>query len=253
MAALDLVVSRYTEDLKWMSKMPMHLFDRVFIYNKGDDDFEMPCEVKSFEIIKLPNVGKCDHSYIYHIITRYYDLASTTVFLSGVCDQREKWFNALVTVLIATSNQTSAFVTHEIKPNVRDAMFMLHMDSYESKDPRNKEKVNQASMQASTFRPFGLWYANTFGNIDINQVAYFGIFAVAKKEIYNRDIDFYVNIYSMLNKHANPEVGHYIERSWVAIFHPVPPSCMCPLPENKFVMIGEDSTIDQVKALLGSK
>ena len=23
-----------------------------------------------------------------------------------------------------------------------------------------------------------------------------------------------------INNHSNPEVGHYIERSWAAIFHP---------------------------------
>lgn len=239
---LDLVVSRFTEDLTWMNRLPLHVFSRVFVYNKGDDDFVMPCDVKQYEIIKLPNVGKCDHTYLYHIITRYYDLATSTVFLSGVCDQKEKWFNAMVTVLLASATHSSAFVTHEVKPNVRDAMFMLHMDTYESKDALNREKMGSAALQPSVFRPFGIWYHKMFGPIEVHNVAYFGIFAAAKEHIHNRNIDSYVELYSSVNKHQNPEVGHYLERSWLAVFHPVPKQCICPLPENKFVVLDANDT-----------
>jgi hypothetical protein len=216
------------------------VFNRIFIYNKGEDDLELPSDVKSCIVIKLPNVGKCDHTYLYHIVTRYYDLATSTVFLAGVCDQKEKWFNALVTVLLASSTFSSAFVTHEIKPSVKEAFFMMHMDTYESKDPTNREKMGVASLAPSVFRPFGLWYQHTFGNTDINHVAYFGIFAAAQQHIHHRDAEFYINLLTQLNKHPNPEVGHYMERAWLAVFHPIPPTCICPLPGGKFFVVQND-------------
>jgi hypothetical protein len=33
-------------------------------------------------------------------------------------------------------------------------------------------------------------------------------------------------------QHSNPEVGHYFERVWLAIFHPVPKKCIFLEHEN---------------------
>lgn len=253
---LDLVVSRFTEDLAWLPRLPLHVFSRIFVYNKGDDDFEMPCEVKHFEVIKLPNVGKCDHSFLYHIMTRYYDLATSTVFLSGVCHQNEKWFNAMVTVLLASATHSSAFVTHEMSPNVRDAMFMLNFTTYESKDMKNREKLGTNALQPSVYRPFGIWYHKMFGDVQIKHVAYFGIFAASREHIHQRSIDSYVELYTCVNTHPNPEVGHYLERSWLAVFHPVPSQCICPLPENKFVIVNSEDnniTFDMLEKVMRSR
>jgi hypothetical protein len=50
-----------------------------------------------------------------------------------------------------------------------------------------------------------------------------------------RSIDSYKHFLGYLSTHPNPEVGHYIERSWLAMFHPVPEECVHVMPENKFV------------------
>ena len=227
-----------------MKILPVDEFDHVFIYNKGNT--EVSAEVikccKRSTIIALPNVGKCDHTYLHHILTNYHTLADITVFLPGCCDDRVKWFNTMVTVTVALYIEDTIFVAHEYKEGVRSHFFSLYMDSYESRDKRNRELVNEENTQqksgamlASPIRPFGLWYASHFPNVDVNHVAYFGIFAASKKHIMNRTFDSYVDFYKYVNTHANPEVGHYFERSWLAMFHPVAPEGhVYPIPDNNF-------------------
>ena len=242
-----LVVSRFNEQLEWMQGLPLEHFDRVFIYNKGKDDLNLDgctsrCK-ETHQVIKLPNVGKCDHTYLHHIIAHYYDLPDVTVFLPGCCDDEVKWFNAIVTVTVALTRGDSMFVCHEYKEGVRAHFFPLYMDTYASRDKRNRnddheqeaQKTLAQQLQPSPVRPYGIWYAMHFPNTEVHHVAYFGIFAASKQHIHNRDFDGYVSLYKYVNTHANPEVGHYMERSWLAVFHPVvTQSHVYVCPENKF-------------------
>lgn len=74
---IDIIVSRYNEDLKWTLEEPFNEFNYI-VYNKGDnDDFEKT-HVK--EIINILNVGREGHSYLYHIVENYNDLNNVLVF-----------------------------------------------------------------------------------------------------------------------------------------------------------------------------
>ena len=50
---------------------------------------------------------------------------------------------------------------------------------------------------------------------------YSGIFAVSRKHIRQRSSQSYRMLVEYINKHSNPEAGHYFERAWLAIFSPV--------------------------------
>lgn len=78
---ISLVIARYNEDVKWL-----HAFDapnyRIFLYNKGKtlDSTDLP---KNTTLIRLSNVGREAHTYLYHIISNYDKLTSYVVFLQG--------------------------------------------------------------------------------------------------------------------------------------------------------------------------
>lgn len=72
MPAFELVVARYQEDLAWLRKVPDTL--HVTVYDKGGD---------ASGAVRLPNHGREAHSYLYHLVTRYDDLADITVFAQG--------------------------------------------------------------------------------------------------------------------------------------------------------------------------
>ena len=68
---LELVVARYEEDLKWAKNYG----DFTTVYNKGESEVEGS--------IKLKNIGREAHTYLYHIVNNYDNLADYTVFLQG--------------------------------------------------------------------------------------------------------------------------------------------------------------------------
>ena len=61
-----IVVSRYNENLEWLKEFPFNLYP-VIIYNKGtNDEFYKPDNL--IKIVNIENVGRCDHTYLYHIV-----------------------------------------------------------------------------------------------------------------------------------------------------------------------------------------
>jgi len=67
----DLIVARYNEDLNWIKSK----YDNIFIYNKGNDNLK--------NSIKLNNLGRESHTYIYHIYNNYENLNDINIFSQG--------------------------------------------------------------------------------------------------------------------------------------------------------------------------
>jgi hypothetical protein len=72
----EIVVARYNENLDWLKKIKKSKDLKITVYNKGKDDIDVPC-------IKLPNIGRESHTYLYHIINNYDKLADQTIFCQG--------------------------------------------------------------------------------------------------------------------------------------------------------------------------
>ena len=242
-----LVVARYNEPLTWMERLPVQCFDAIFIYNKGEDDLVLGEKVSGLKtrdvlkVIPLPNVGKCDHTYLYHIHAHYDDLGDVTVFLPGSCDHCKKWLHALVSVGAALRYGSSMFMCHTYPGGVKEHFYGMFIDSYETGDERNQALNASQHMLASPIRPFGIWYTANFPGADhVEHVCYFGIFAASKPHVQQRGRESYAVLLQYLDAHPNPEVGHYIERSWLAIFDPVPRECMFELPDDRVVVLKQD-------------
>jgi hypothetical protein len=107
----------------------------------------------------------------------------------------------------------------------RDDNYDFTLDYWESTDEKNREGLEASKLHKADIRPFGKWYDTMFPNIHINNVTYLGIFSVSKIHIQQHNIEYYSKLIQQFPNHSNPEVGHYIERSWIAIFHPIPETC----------------------------
>lgn len=87
---IDVVVARYCEDVAWTEQLSPDW--RVLVYDKSqggprqrlatdpDGPHEAPLWAGS---IPLANVGGEGHTYLTHIVTRWDELADTTLFLQG--------------------------------------------------------------------------------------------------------------------------------------------------------------------------
>lgn len=211
--SIDMVIARYNEPLDWLYKINTNNIN-VICYNKNDTEFYHP---KVDKVINLPNIGKCDHTFLYHIINNYNCLSDMTIFTVGSCDMSYKWAQFLSIFYNAKMYNKSVFWTVKYS-DIKSELYDFTLENYQTSDPINISKNKEIKTQLCNIRPFGKWYENKFGNLKIREVNYRAMFAVNKNDIRNRPKEFYENLILDVMT-SNPECGHFIERSWLAIFN----------------------------------
>jgi hypothetical protein len=211
-----IIISRYNEGLNWTKESPFNKF-RYIVYNKGPN--ENFCKEFVDKIITLDNVGRCDHTYLHHVIENYDNLSDIQVFLPGSTgDQPKKCKAICILSKIIESGDKSAYFKCEHKNKAINMNFRLQ--NYVSANKQNRSINGETKLLLSTLRPLGLWFRHHFGDVDISNISYKGVFSIDKRDILQKPKSFYEKIIKDVSSHSNPEAGHYIERSWAAIFGP---------------------------------
>jgi hypothetical protein len=213
---MEIIVSRYNEDLLWMLEYPFNKF-KYTVYNKGiNEDFDKTHVTK---VIPLPNIGRCDHTYLYHIVTNFNNLASINVFFPGSLNNSYKKRNAMK-ILTNIIKYKSAIFLGTRSYNIKRQFYHFKLDNWSCTDPKNASINNESKLMPALLRPFGKWFTYHFGNINVKYWCIHGVFSIHKLDIIKHNIKRYQKLLSAVSVHSNPEVGHYIERSWGAIFYP---------------------------------
>jgi hypothetical protein len=219
----QLVISHYNEDLSYLNDVPF-VDNTQIIYTKGIISPEcLQCD----NIIKLDNVGVCVHTYLHHIIENYDNLADVTVFLPGSCMDDHKKMITLDTINNAVKTNNSVFYVTNYGDNILNIpdIYNFTIENYLSTNQKNKDLNADNELSKSDVRPFGKWYETVFPETDITSVNYMGIFAVSKSHIQNRSKESYEELIKYVNRHKNEESAHYFERSFLAVFNPIPDDC----------------------------
>jgi hypothetical protein len=194
----ELVIARYNEDLSW-SKPYAHLRT---VYNKGKDDLDGEYE----PIVKLPNVGTEIHTMLEHIIRNYDNLANNTVFSQGNIADR-------------ACSESIPFI--DFFHSDDDKIIGYVSAIYESYDWKHPETYNGRKLEPS---PHNLGdFMKEILDIEYKpdmKVIYQSQIAVGRKLIHKHPKQYYVDILEKTNlaKATFPEEGHYMERSWYAMF-----------------------------------
>jgi hypothetical protein len=217
---VEIVVSRYNEDLSWINEYPFNQFEYI-VYNKGDNDNFEKNNVK--KVINLDNVGRCDHTYLYHIINNYNDLSNIVVFFTGSIKNNLYKKNIALKILnnIISSNYKNAYFIGNYHKNLKENYKNFTLDIYACSDKDNLEKNSENILDKCKIRPYGLWYNYFFGNTIAHWSILGGIFSIDKRDIIQHPVKRYKHLLFTVDKHSNPEAGHYIERSWCVIFYPL--------------------------------
>lgn len=212
---LEIVIARYREDIRYFKHLPIQ--SRIIVYNKGPI-MKLPMNVHQ---MMLPNIGREAHTYLYHIIENYDNLADVTLFLLGSAMElwlKKRMFISLLQKIPKVDK--NSFYCPGFKSHV-DPDFQL--DVYASTTKSNR--AGDTALQSASIRPFGKWYAqkiaparHTLAYPD--KRCYFGLFVVGKNRILRHPKSFYKSLLRELTSSpsANPEVGHYFERAWHGIF-----------------------------------
>ena len=227
--SLSIVIARYREDLSWMNGLHRHI--RFFLYLKGPDltDAEREALPPHVCIFRLPNVGRCDHTFLYHIVTQFHTLSEVTVFVSGDGGDARKGPKIQQVITLAAKTMDTVLSGQRMH-SVRDDVGAFELDDWTSSSAVNQQGEGALStLLPAPIRPFNAWYDAQFPelqNTRIQVVCWGSNFAVHRRHIQQHPIQRYQNILSQLEVHSNPEVGHYVERSWAAIFWPYPLRCV---------------------------
>jgi hypothetical protein len=214
---IEIVVARYNEDLSWTKEYPFNQF-KYTIYNKGSNkDFTKP---SIYRVIQLPNVGRCDHTYLYHIVNNYAVLAPITIFLPGSIKIQYKKTIAIQLINHILSSKNAVFLGFQTD-NIKKYFNKFTLDNWSASNPNNRINNSDTHLEPALLRPYGKWYTHFFGKTIVQKYCYMGIFSINKLDIIKHDVSRFQQLLNAVSWHSNPEVGHYIERSWAAIFHPL--------------------------------
>jgi hypothetical protein len=233
MNKINLIIARYNENLDWIEYIPKNLNINIIIYNKGLDNINYPS-------IKLQNIGRESHTYLYYIIENYNNLADINIFTQG-------------DPFIHNPN----FIYDLYKINTyEDIQPLSYGYSYNTPPPEitynfyEKYKSNfYIDYLDNNFQPNNIYYYNYFSEVTINNIkkelnekdllkyyikkldisnikdkyllptSYSALFSVKKYIIQKRNINFYKNILNILLDTKKFDMGYILERLWLMIFY----------------------------------
>ena len=210
----EIVIARYNEDLSWLENE--FTTEKIIIYNKGEDDITLPSHL-NYKIIKLPNIGRESHTYLYHIISNYANLAARTLFLQGDPYDPEVtrfMYFPLKKYKIMAHNKCHSIIAANC---ILDVIFLI------SKPIKNFNNVYKNRYLDTIFSntsfaeyisDFGL--KRNFFDIFI-YLTYGGNFAIDRNNVLLNSKGYYEKIIKTL-ENKSPVEGHYLERLWDRIF-----------------------------------
>ena len=216
---VEIIIARFNEDLSWTIESPFNLFQYI-VYNKGNNENFIKTNVK--QIINIENVGKNDHTFLYHVTENYVNLSNITVFFPGSLNmvfkkkKAEKILNNII-----KSNYSKAYFIGEYHNELKKHFDNFKLDNWTTSDNNNLLLNNEYALKKCVFRPYGKWYTNFFGNASAHWSTCWGIFSVDKRDIVQHPIERYQRLLQTVNTSSNPEAGHYIDRAWGVIFYPL--------------------------------
>jgi hypothetical protein len=219
---LQIVVARYKEPLGWLQNKPFNKYP-VIIYNKGGDENYYKAS-NIVETFKLPNIGLEIHSFLTHIINNYDNLANITAFFQGSIDLPHKYYRAVTVVNECVERNTTVLPINETHDNVCKYFENFEMLEYPMSHPSNPPNHTNSRTVPSAIRPFGAWYKHLFGDTITNFIGHNHIIAIKKEHILRNNKQYYENLIHFVDyieEGKQPEVVHFFERAWEAIFFPL--------------------------------
>ena len=207
---LNLVVARYNENLNWLRRVPQ-IF-RVTVYNKEPEASAMgyPC---------LPNSGREAHTYLWHIVQHYEELAELTIFCQGKPFDHAYNFHQTLRDLANNSLANNSLADSSLANNLSADYFMPFGHIVDTDDARGRLLFTKWSKNEDghelDMRGF---HSALFGDAGPPEYTFrLGAqFAVTRAIIQKRPREFYQRALQISLDF--PDAAHCFERSWPLVF-----------------------------------
>jgi hypothetical protein len=208
----ELVLAVYNEDISWVSDV-INNYKKITIYSKNNERFNKLriYENDKIKLIDFPNIGSCDHVYLYHIINNYHNLEDIIAFQKGTkYTKKQRYFNLnsyilLLLVYFVNNNKLKTFsLSFWSFSNNRNLNFSYFRSKY-SNLGEYLESLFDKSHSAKLFK-----YSR--------YVHYGGNFIVSRKNIQRYDKKIYEKLIDNELRHPSREMIYFHERIWGLLF-----------------------------------
>ena len=177
-------------------------------------------------VYPLQNLGREADTYLHHLCEQYDCLAAVTLLLPASCMNEVKSEHTRQLVERAVGTRSSVLAGQWIVPTVRGRLGPFMIKKWQGLDSKNASHLPTVAVLPSTRRPYSVWYDHYFPDTTVNVVCYYSMLAVAAAHVQQHPVQRYRDLLAEVRVHSNPETGHYMERSWAAVFHPIPDACV---------------------------
>lgn len=202
-AEYDCVVSAYRENLDWL-KTYLPGNPNIIVYSKHKET-----SGQFLNTVDLPNVGRCDHSYLYHIVNHYDHLAPVTLFTTASAFAL-KHKKAILDMIILPRIGSKGY---KCLGNTSIVYGDFAIEEYQATSQENKATTNKVAL--AIVRPFSAWWKHYFPTISLPvRVVLSGVFAATREAIHATPLETWQELMKQHEVADSCEVGHYMERSW---------------------------------------
>lgn len=236
---VTLVISHCDHPVDWIVELTAGLEDRIesiFIFSKcGRQVAGAPANA---QIIELPNVGRCDHTYA-HWLNHYFqsdltDIQTTdriVVFMKDTNYQiingdKGESFSDMLSLAVLNGMGCLRIHVHLLSSLIfqYDVLraFVFARDSYQ-RMKGTKENNADVPFHNENFLNFGDWIDkmqifSIHSNRNLVSECFGGFFAVTSKQIAKQPQSVWKSIEDSLSRGDNIVEGHYAERLWGCLF-----------------------------------
>ena len=245
---VSVIVTRYREYIDWIRYI-IDKVDTVYIYNKGPDTdffthFDPSVYTEKIKIINLPNIGRIDHTLVYHILNNWDTLPDTLVSLPGsimMCTRKGFYLSAIARKLDLVAKRYSGFYAprfFKVGPK-----FNYTIDDYHAEANCNR---NDNPFIKSEYPDFQSWKKALIDERPMHYLAIRGMFAVSRANITHIDKRVFTNLLESLSVGDNIENGHFAERIWAHLFRQYSFDTKLPVTKSdQLTKTGEEVTVSQ--------
>lgn len=222
--SIGVIIAHYNEDLDWIDNYFPENFN-IYIYSKKN---WKPKLKRPFYHEFLNNVGRCDHTYLYHIINFYNNLDEFNIFITGsgyVLRHKKEKMDSIINNLgkyhyfpYSKLDRPNFLNTGDGYDYAYNMKMKLHCAYLKENKNYNIFGIENCKLIPSGYKSLEDFKEKIINKKDINFVTYFGIFSVSKIIILKNSIRIYRNLLAELEKGDNIEAGHFMERLWAHLF-----------------------------------
>ena len=209
MKSLEIVISHFCEKLDWLKSFKSInkiIYEKGTVKKQNCPIYRQDIKVENLKVTRLDNIGRESHTYLYHIINNYNNLAEHTVFVQG---------NPL------THCSDIVCILQEF-PRSLKKLFEFSKGCYCLCDVCLMERP----VEWTRYEIFPDEVYKKFFSVENNWFLYGSgaQYIVHKKCITNKPLDFYLSLFDYLTQQYMPDpekhshVPWSLERLWPSIF-----------------------------------